>query len=90
MGSRGTLPEIVGQLQRRALNVGMYVNVHKSWQPNRPTSFTVSGEPCDMYMMPKRHHISDHEPSLLAWATADDIEAAISEIERRTFKQKAG
>ena len=89
MGSRGTPPEIVGQLQRRALRVGMYTNTHVSWQPNRSTSYTVTGEAGDMYLMPKRHHISDREPSLLTWATAADIEAAIAEIERRTFKKKA-
>ena len=90
MVRRGTHPEFVSQLQRRALNVGMYCNTHLAWKPNRATSFTVSGEPCDMYLMPRRHHISDREPSLLTWAPASDIEFAILEIERRTFKKKAG
>lgn len=88
--TRGTHPALVSQLQRRSLAVGMYCNTHIAWKPNRVTSFTVSGEAKDMYLMPKRHHISDREPSLLTWATASDIEAAIAEIERRSYRRKTG
>jgi hypothetical protein len=67
----------------------MFCQVHRDWQSDWHSSFK-DGEPADMYLQPRKHNKLDYEPSLLKWATASDIEAAIDEIRRRTFKGKTG
>jgi hypothetical protein len=61
-------------LQRRARAAGYYVNRHKNWDPARGTG--------DLYLQRAKKWRNEHEETLMSYATADEIHAALAEIER--------
>lgn len=69
-------------LQRRAELVGMYVNRHRQWDP-----LTDSGG--DLYLMERKTRRNPKPPSMLRYATAEQINDALAIIERETFKRRA-
>ena len=52
-------------IQRKADALNLYVNRHKQYDPLLPGG--------DLYLMRKKKFGSEHEPSILRYATADQI-----------------
>ena len=52
-------------LRRRCDALNLYVNRHRQWDPTRGTG--------DLYLMRKKKFGSEHEPSILRYATAEEI-----------------
>jgi len=69
-------PEIEFDLVvRRARDAGMYCNRHKNWSP------LDSGG--DLYLMPKRKHKDDKVPTILKFATCEQVHQELARIEER-------
>jgi hypothetical protein len=69
-------------LVRRARIVGMYVNRHRNWNPITDTGG-------DLYLMERKTSKNPKPPTLLKFATADEISDALTIVERETFKRRA-
>jgi hypothetical protein len=69
-------------LVRRARIVGMYVNRHRVWDP-------LSDNSGDLYLMERKTRQNPRPPSLLRYATAEQIADALTVIESETFKRHA-
>lgn len=67
-------------LVRRARIVGMYVNRHRNWNPLTDTGG-------DLYLMERKTHKNPKPPTLLKFATADEIGDALTIVERETFRR---
>lgn len=68
-------------LVRRARLVGMYVNRHRNWSP------LDSGG--DLYLMEQRTTKNPRPPTLLKFATAEEISDALTIAERERFGKRA-
>jgi hypothetical protein len=69
-------------LVRRARVCGMYVNRHRDWNPLTDTGG-------DLYLMERRTARNPKPPTLLKFASAEEIGDALTIIERETFKRQA-
>ncbi len=70
------------QLVIRARNCGHYVNRHREWD-------ILSESGGDLYLMERRTMRNPHPPTIVKYARADEIEEALTKIERKVFRQTA-
>jgi hypothetical protein len=63
-------------LVRRAKANGMYVNRHKQWNP-------MSDDGGDLYLMPRKTFRDEKMPTVLKYATAEQVHQELARIEQR-------
>lgn len=62
----------LGLLQRRARSMGFYCNKHREFDPARGTG--------DLYLMPAKRFRTERVPTLMSYATAEQIEDELTAI----------
>ena len=67
-------------LRMRADAQNLYVNRHKQWDATRGTG--------DLYLQTKKKFRSEKAETIMRYATADDIHAALAEVELKSPASK--